>query len=135
MQERALPFDTEERSIEVVQHIIAAMPQDERPHLVEFSREHVLKPGYDYGQEFEWGLDLVLDGLIVRPWVSRLVLAGGDSRSELVHSSAPSAQRTTVSGGGTVRVYDARGTLRRTAAFDGVISVLLPAGGFAITER
>ena len=63
MQEKALPFDTEERSIEVIEHILAAMPADEWPHLVEFSREHVLKPGYDYGQEFEWGLDLVLDGL------------------------------------------------------------------------
>ena len=25
--------------------------------------EHVLQPGYDYGSEFEFGLDLVLDGL------------------------------------------------------------------------
>ena len=63
IQEKALPFDTEERSTEVVQQILAAMPADEWPHLVEFSRKHVLKPGYDYGQEFEWGLDLVLDGL------------------------------------------------------------------------
>ena len=63
MQEKALPFDTEERSTEVIQQILAAMPADEWPHLVEFSREHVLKPGYDYGLEFEWGLDLVLDGL------------------------------------------------------------------------
>lgn len=63
MQEKALPFDTEERSTVVVQQILAAMPADEFPHLVEFSREHVLRPGYDYGQEFEWGLDLVLDGL------------------------------------------------------------------------
>ena len=58
-----MPFDTEEDSREVVQQILAAMPTDEWPHLVEFSREHVLKPGYDYGREFEWGLDLVLDGL------------------------------------------------------------------------
>ena len=63
MQETALPFDTEERSTEVVEHILASMPADRWPHLVEFSREHVLKPGYDYGLEFEWGLDLVLDGL------------------------------------------------------------------------
>ncbi len=63
MQERALPFDTEERSTEVVEHILAAMPTDEWPHLVEFSRDHVLMPGYDFGQEFEWGLDLLLDGL------------------------------------------------------------------------
>jgi len=25
--------------------------------------EHILQPGYDYGDEFEFGLDLVLDGL------------------------------------------------------------------------
>jgi hypothetical protein len=36
------------------------MPADQWPYLVEFSREHVLKPGYDYGQESEWGFDLVL---------------------------------------------------------------------------
>ena len=63
LQERALPFDTEERSTEVIQQILAAMSGVERPHLVEFAREHVLRPGYDYGLEFEWGLDLVLDGL------------------------------------------------------------------------
>ena len=32
---------------ELIQQILAAMPADEWPHLVEFSREHVLKPGYD----------------------------------------------------------------------------------------
>jgi AcrR family transcriptional regulator len=63
MQEKALPFDTEERSAEVIEHILASMPADRWPHLVELSREHVLRPGYDYGREFEWGLDLVLDGL------------------------------------------------------------------------
>ena len=63
LQEQALPFETEERSTEVVQQILASMPADEWPHLVEFAREHVLRPGYDYGLEFEWGLDLVLDGL------------------------------------------------------------------------
>jgi hypothetical protein len=25
--------------------------------------EHVLRPGYDYGDEFDFGLDLILDGL------------------------------------------------------------------------
>ena len=79
--------------------------------------------------------DLVLDGLIVRPFVSRLVLEGAGSRSELVQSSARGVQRATVSGGGTVRVYDARGALLRTTAFDGEISVLLPSGGFAVAER
>jgi hypothetical protein len=25
--------------------------------------EHALQPGYDYGNEYEFGLDLILDGL------------------------------------------------------------------------
>jgi hypothetical protein len=25
--------------------------------------EHAMKPGYDYGDEFEFGLNLILDGL------------------------------------------------------------------------
>jgi hypothetical protein len=33
------------------------------PHLTEFSTEHILQPGYDFGAEFEFGLGLVLDGL------------------------------------------------------------------------
>jgi hypothetical protein len=47
----------------VVEQILTSMPSEQWPHLVEFSREHVLRPGYDYGREFEWGLELVLDGL------------------------------------------------------------------------
>jgi hypothetical protein len=35
----------------------------EFPYLAEFTRVHVLQPGYDYVQEFEFGLDLLLDGL------------------------------------------------------------------------
>jgi hypothetical protein len=25
--------------------------------------QHVLRPGYDYGNEYQFGLDLILDGL------------------------------------------------------------------------
>jgi hypothetical protein len=39
------------------------MPRDAFPHLTEFTVEHVLQPGYDYGAEFEYGLDLILEGL------------------------------------------------------------------------
>ncbi len=39
------------------------MPAGEYPHLVEFTTEHVLQPGYDFGREFDFGLDLILDGL------------------------------------------------------------------------
>ena len=36
---------------------------DEYPYLVEIATDHIMQPGYSYGDEFEWGLDLVLDGL------------------------------------------------------------------------
>lgn len=35
----------------------------EYPHLAELVVKHVLHPGYDYGDEYEFGLDLILDGL------------------------------------------------------------------------
>ncbi len=33
------------------------------PYLIEFTAEHVLRPGYHFGNSFEFGLDLILDGL------------------------------------------------------------------------
>ena len=42
---------------------MARFPAGEYPHLTELTVEHVLQPGYDYGDEFEFGLDLILDGL------------------------------------------------------------------------
>jgi hypothetical protein len=38
-------------------------PAGEYPHLVELATEHVLRPGYDFGEEFHFGLDLILDAL------------------------------------------------------------------------
>jgi hypothetical protein len=63
LQEASLPFDTEEETVEVAEMIFKQFPADEYPHLTELTVEHVLQPGYDYGDEFEFGLDLVLDGL------------------------------------------------------------------------
>jgi AcrR family transcriptional regulator len=63
MSDRALPFDSPEQIAELAQAILARFPVDEYPHLAELTFEHVLKPGYDYGEEFAFGLDLVLDGL------------------------------------------------------------------------
>jgi AcrR family transcriptional regulator len=63
LQEASLPFDTSEQTSELAQAIVAQFPADEYPHLAEFTFEHVLRPGYDYGGEYEFGLDLILDGL------------------------------------------------------------------------
>jgi hypothetical protein len=63
LQEASLPFDTGEQTAELAEMIMAQFPSDEYPHLTELTVQHVLQPGYDYGQEYEFGLDLILDGL------------------------------------------------------------------------
>jgi AcrR family transcriptional regulator len=63
LQEKGLPFDTPEQTAEMAQAMLAHFPADEFPHLAAFTREHVMRPGYDFGAEFEFGLDLILDGL------------------------------------------------------------------------
>jgi AcrR family transcriptional regulator len=63
MQERILPMGTPEQTAEVAQAILASFPVEQYPHLAEFAVEHVLQPGYDYAEEFEFGLDLLLDGI------------------------------------------------------------------------
>ena len=63
LQEASLPFDNAEQTAEVAQMILSQLRPDEYPHLTELAVEHVLQPGYSYGNEFEFGLDLILDGL------------------------------------------------------------------------
>ncbi len=58
-----LPFETSEEITEVAHNMLEPFPVNEYPNLVEIITEHVMKPGYDYGEEFEYGLDLILDGL------------------------------------------------------------------------
>jgi AcrR family transcriptional regulator len=62
-QQRSLPFETGEQTAELAEAILAQFPAEAYPHLAELTVQHVLQPGYDYGDEFEFGLDLVLDGL------------------------------------------------------------------------
>jgi AcrR family transcriptional regulator len=63
LQEATLPFDTAEEAADVGKQMFDRMTAELYPHLTEFATGHVLQPGYDYGAEFEYGLDLVLDGL------------------------------------------------------------------------
>jgi AcrR family transcriptional regulator len=63
LQEANLPFHTPEETAEVARAIMAEFPAAEYPHLTEIATDHVLQPGYDYGNEYLFGLDLILDGL------------------------------------------------------------------------
>ena len=59
----SLPFDTTAEAAGVAQAMLEPFPVHHYPNLVEILAEHVMKPNYDYGDEFEYGLDLILDGL------------------------------------------------------------------------
>jgi AcrR family transcriptional regulator len=63
LQEAGLPFGTGEEAAEVAHQISAQFGSGQYPHLTEMATEHVLRPGYDYGDEFAIGLNLILDGL------------------------------------------------------------------------
>lgn len=62
-EESVLPAGGGEGFAEIAEQIAAHFPSDRYPHLAELTFEHVLKPGYDFGDSFEFGLDLIIDGL------------------------------------------------------------------------
>lgn len=66
MQQVALPFDDGPGAVEVADTIVAALPEGAYPHLAEMAARHVQRPGYDFADEFAWGLDVVLDGIAAR---------------------------------------------------------------------
>ena len=65
LQEQSLAFGTPEETSELAKTFLLQFPSKEYPHLAKLTLEHVLQPGYDYGNEYEFGLDLILDGLEV----------------------------------------------------------------------
>jgi AcrR family transcriptional regulator len=58
-----LPFDDTSDIVEMAESMLEPFPLGEYPNLADFITEHAMKPGYDYGDEFEYGLDVILDGL------------------------------------------------------------------------
>lgn len=64
LQEANLPATGGDEMAALASDIIEQFPLAEYPHLAEFTMQHVMQPGYDFMQEFDFGLDLILDGLI-----------------------------------------------------------------------
>jgi len=62
-QQATLPFKTPAEVAEVAERIVRHFPPEAYPHLAELAVRHLLQPGYDYADEFAFGLDLILDGL------------------------------------------------------------------------
>ena len=63
LSEASLPINGPESVAEVAGSMMQEYDTEAYPHLLEFSMEHILKPDYDFGSEFEFGLDVILDGL------------------------------------------------------------------------
>jgi AcrR family transcriptional regulator len=63
VQEVGIPARGPEETHELAGQIMDAMPDDAYPHLRELAVEHVMQPGYSFGDEFDYGLELILEGL------------------------------------------------------------------------
>jgi AcrR family transcriptional regulator len=63
IQEQNLPTGTAEQFSGVAETMLRELPASEFPYLHEVVRDYMLKSGFDYETEFEFGLDLLLDAL------------------------------------------------------------------------
>lgn len=61
----SLPFESTADITEMAQSMLQPFPLNAYPNLADFITEHAMQPGYEYADEFEYGLDLILDGLEV----------------------------------------------------------------------
>jgi AcrR family transcriptional regulator len=60
--QKNLPFTPEDVG-EMAQSMLQPFAAGAYPHLTEMLTDHIMQPGYDYADEFEYGLDVVIDGL------------------------------------------------------------------------
>lgn len=63
VQQTSFPVDRSDETIDPPRASLQTLPADEYPHLVEMATEYVASPGDNLAEEFEFGLDLILDGL------------------------------------------------------------------------
>ncbi|MCB1305011.1 MAG: TetR/AcrR family transcriptional regulator C-terminal domain-containing protein [Leptospiraceae bacterium] len=66
MQELALPFENGADLGELVDDIRSSMEEGKFPHLEEMMEKLVLQKGYSFSSEFEFGLQLLVEGLATR---------------------------------------------------------------------
>ena len=63
LQEASLPFEGRESVGDVAGPIMERMAAGGYPHLVQMATTYYLQPGYDFGDEFDFGLNVILDAL------------------------------------------------------------------------
>jgi AcrR family transcriptional regulator len=83
LQEAGLPFDEAGTVGSVAEPIMERFATGEYPHLVEMATDYYLQPGYNFGDEFDWGLNLILDALQTHP------TAGSHTSSTISTTDSP----------------------------------------------
>ena len=63
LSENALPIHGPDSVADTAASMMHFFDAEAYPALLEFTMEHIMRPDYDFGEEFEYGLDLILDGL------------------------------------------------------------------------
>ncbi|MEO5834454.1 MAG: TetR/AcrR family transcriptional regulator [Nakamurella sp.] len=64
LSDAALPIHGPDSVADTAASMMASyFDAEEYPHLLEFTVQHVLRPDYEFTAEFDYGLDLILDGL------------------------------------------------------------------------
>jgi AcrR family transcriptional regulator len=62
LEEAALPGGGQNEIVDLAADLMDAFAGG-YPHLHEFTTQHVMRDGYSFGNSFEFGLDLIIDGL------------------------------------------------------------------------
>ncbi len=63
LQEASLPFEGPDNAGDIAEPMMQQFPTNAYPHLVEIATEYILRPGYDFGNEFDFGLGVILGAL------------------------------------------------------------------------
>jgi AcrR family transcriptional regulator len=63
LSEASLPMNGPDTVAEVATSMREKFTIGDYPHLSEFSTQHVMQPDYDFGEEFDFGLTVILDAL------------------------------------------------------------------------
>jgi hypothetical protein len=58
-----MPFDTREELVDLAEEVLREIPTDVYPYFIEHAEQHLAPASPDGETEFEFGLDLILDGL------------------------------------------------------------------------
>jgi hypothetical protein len=63
LQEAGLPFDGPNTVTDVAEPILQRFTTGNYPHMVDMATNYYLQPGYDFGEEFEFGITVILNAL------------------------------------------------------------------------